>query len=89
MAHLHVEDLEVLDLTDRDTLARLEVSAADLVKGDYSLTQRIGEWARERGFEGILVPSVAQPGARSLVVFGEYTDKLTLVETAIGRPPPP
>lgn len=66
----------VLDLTDGTVRAALGVSEARMLgdawrksKTHESLTQAIGRLAFEAELEGIIVPSVAAPEAKNLVVF--------------------
>jgi len=64
-----VRGLKVLDLTDPDACAMLRIDEQSLTGEDYTLTQAIAIAAADAGFDGILCPSVALPGRRTLVVF--------------------
>jgi RES domain-containing protein len=55
---LGAELTKVLDLTDPDTLASLQLQRADLAKDDLRLTQDLGEAAHEHGFQAVRSPSV-------------------------------
>jgi hypothetical protein len=83
-----VDDLEVLDLTDRTVIERLGLAGADLVDDDYSRTQELADAARAAGFEGLLAPSAALPGRRTLIVFGTGMIRLTFPPSKVRRPPP-
>lgn len=48
----------VLDLTDADVVAALDLVANDMLRDDWSLTQEIGEAAYERDFQAILSRSM-------------------------------
>jgi RES domain-containing protein len=51
--HFELELEAVLDLTDTQTLAALELEAADLVQASHALTRAIGEAAHEQRFQAI------------------------------------
>lgn len=68
----------VLDLCDGGVRVSLRVSEDRLVGADWeaenragreAVTQAVGRAAAEAGFEGLVVPSAADPGARNVVVF--------------------
>jgi RHS repeat-associated protein len=60
----------VLDLTDASVRKQLGVRKADLVKSrDYSTTQRLGNWARANGYDGILAPSARNATGSNLIGF--------------------
>jgi filamentous hemagglutinin len=65
----------VLDLTDPAALRALGVTKAQItqsshgVNGAYSHTQRIAEWAREQGYNGILAPSAQNKSGTNLITF--------------------
>jgi len=59
-----------LNLTAEAVLKHLGLTVIDLVNpADYNLTQQIGRAARQRGFEGLLVPSAVEPTCKNLAVF--------------------
>lgn len=61
----------ILDLTDPSVRRQLGVTLDDLTHPtDYSVTQRVGNWARQSGFEGLLVPSSPDRSGQNLVLFG-------------------
>jgi RES domain-containing protein len=88
VGHVDVTDLEVLDLTDQAVRDLFGVTEADLVRDDYSVTQEIAEQARLAGFGGILAPSAALPGRRTLVVFPSGAASRTPGPSSVRRPPP-
>lgn len=68
----------VLDLCDGGVRVSLRVSEDRLVGADWeaenragreAVTQAVGRAAAEAGFEGLIVPSAADPGARNVAVF--------------------
>lgn len=83
-----IDDLEVLDLTDEAVRQRLGIDSDDLIGDDYSTTQALAEAARTAGFEGVLAPSAAFPGRRTLVVFDVGMVRLTFQPSRVRRPPP-
>ena len=84
---MDVADLEVLDLTDDQVRQRLGISIADLTSDDYSVTQTIAEAARHAGFGGILAPSAALQGRRTLVIFARGTTALAYGPSSVRMPP--
>ena len=87
IGHVDVADLEVLDLTDDQVRQRLGISIADLTSDDYSVTQTIAEAARHAGFGGILAPSAALQGRRTLVIFARGTTALAYGPSSVRMPP--
>ena len=83
-----VEDLVVLDLTDTAVLRKLGISADQLTDDAVALTQQIAAEAHAVGFEGVLAPSVALPGRRTLVVFPAGLAKLAAGRDRVTSPPP-
>lgn len=68
----------VLDLTKGEHRQRLRISERrmlecdwrkELERGAVSLTQMVGQAARESGFEAVLAPSAEDKGGRNIVVF--------------------
>jgi RES domain-containing protein len=82
-----IEEIEVLDLTDPDTRKQLGVSETELVGDDRSLCQEISSAARAAGFDGILAPSAALRGEKTLVVFPSGMTKVREEHSRIQRPP--
>lgn len=60
--------LDVLDMTDPTTLGALDISPDELVLDDRRLPQKVVSFAAGLGFGGIILPSAALPGARTLVI---------------------
>lgn len=65
-----VVDLDVLDLCDPAVREELGVSEGDLVSDDYSACQALADEAA-RYFDGLLAPSAALPGRRTLIESSE------------------
>lgn len=65
----------ILDLTDAAALRALGVTKAQITQsshganGAYTHTQRIAEWAREQGYNGILAPSAQNKSGTNLITF--------------------
>ncbi len=65
----------VLDLTDPAALRALSVTREQITlsshgaNGAYNQTQRIAEWAREQGYNGILAPSAQTRSGTNLITF--------------------
>ncbi|MFV0388903.1 MAG: RES domain-containing protein [Pyrinomonadaceae bacterium] len=68
----NVRVANVLDLTNPSVRQQLDVSLEDLTSNSYTTTQRIGDWARQNGYDGILAPSARNPGGGNLVVFDGF-----------------
>ena len=69
---------KVLDLRDAKVRQRLQVSAAKLLQIDWRqemhhgrepITQRVGRAAHASGWEGLIVPSAADPSGHNLLCF--------------------
>ena len=80
----------VLDLTDPAALKALGVTKDQITKsshgvnGAYTHTQRIAEWAREQGYNGILAPSAQNKSGTNLITFDN-----TVVTNVRVSPQPP
>jgi RES domain-containing protein len=83
-----VDGLQVLDLTDPAVTRQLGIDLDDLVGDDYRRTQALADAARAAGFEGLLAPSAALPGRRTLVVFKVGIPRLAFRPSRVRRPPP-
>ena len=68
VAKIRIRLARVLDLTDSAVLRALALERRDLTAPDASLPRALGLAARRAGFEGLLAPSAAGPGA-VVVVF--------------------
>lgn len=87
VGRVRVEDLAVLDLTDPEVRERIGVTEDELVSGDLSLCQAIGDSASRAGFDGILAPSAAIPGEATLAVFPNGMKRVEEEHARIQRPP--
>lgn len=61
----------VLDLTDQDTLSALGLKTSDITTTthNYTLTNKIGDWAKEKGYSGIIAPSARDPSGKNIISF--------------------
>jgi RES domain-containing protein len=83
-----VEGLWLLDLTDTKARRLLGIEEEDLLGDDYGKCQAVADFARVNGFEGLLAPSAAVAGGKTLVVFASGMSKLTLGRSRVRQPPP-
>jgi len=83
-----VEDLEVLDLTNEQVRAILGLTLEDLVGDDYQRTQAVTAAAANAGYQGILAPSAALDGRRTLVVFAAGVPQLIPGRSRVRQAPP-
>ena len=81
-------DLQVLDLTDKQTRSHLNVDEADLVSDDYATTQAIAAAARDAGFDAVLAPAAALPGCETLAVFVQALPNVDAERSEVRQPPP-
>lgn len=84
---VRVTRLEVIDLTDRVVRDRLGVSEGDLVGDDYQVTQQLAAHAIST-VNGVLSPSAALPGRRTLAVFPAGMAQLSEVSSRVASAPP-
>lgn len=82
-----VTDLVVLDLTDPTVRNHLGVIEAELTDDSWATCQTLANRARAAGFQGILAPSGALDGERTLVVFPEGMAKVVPEHSRVQRPP--
>ena len=82
-----IHDLTVLDLTKPHVLAALGLSEADLIGDDYAGSQDLAT-AAAAGFGGILAPSAAKAGQRTLVVFASSAATVVEDYSRVRQPPP-
>ena len=59
----------VLDLTNPAVRQELNVTLEQINGNSYSITQRLGDLARAKGYDGILAPSARNPNGTNLVIF--------------------
>jgi hypothetical protein len=88
VGRVKVDRLQVLDLTDPSVRAAVGLEEADLVGDDYAKTQAIAFAAAAAGFGGLLAPSAALPGRRTLVVFAGGASAITAEWSSVRQPPP-
>lgn len=88
MGRVSVEDLAVIDLTDPAVLAALQLTEAELVGDGYTASQQTAAAAAAAGFAGILAPSAALPGRRTLVVFASAAAAIHEEYSTVRQPPP-
>jgi RES domain-containing protein len=69
----------VVDLTDPDTAAALEVSRETLTGADLAPCQALASRLRAAGIEGILTWSSADPDGKNLVIFLDRLDPASSV----------
>lgn len=62
----------VLDLRSATTREQLGISLLDITGESYEQTQRIGKWAFEYGYQGILAPSARFENRANLIIFGGF-----------------
>ncbi len=87
VAAIKVSLSEVLDLGDRRTRRKLQVTLRDLRStGDRRITQAIGIAARKAGLEGILYPVGNSPDRRNLAVLLERVTPADLTATVLEWP---
>jgi RES domain-containing protein len=78
-----VARLDVLDLRDPRTLAKLGISIADLTAPTWQAAQMAAARARALGAEGIVAPSRVAADAGTLVVFARDTVRLSVVDRRV------
>lgn len=88
VGHVDIEDLVVLDLCDERIQLSLGVTVDVLVGDDYSTTQEIADAAQAAGFGGVIAPSAALPGRKTLVVFESGTNSFHGGISRVRQPPP-
>ena len=81
LATIRVRLSRVLDLTDADVRAALDVTEADLTGEDPAVPQAIGETAHHLGYEAILAPSAAGTG-HALAIFLDNRAADSVLEVA-------
>jgi hypothetical protein len=95
-AQVHLKCLADYGTFERAAMAGFPPDA--LVDEDYSRCQEEGRKLREAGFQGILSPSAALPGATNLTIFGPriasswnvrpvLASSIPATEIAVGSPP--
>lgn len=85
MSRARMRDLDVLDLTDPQVLRLLDLDVEQLTGDDRAVCQALAAAARAQGLDGVLAPSAAPPGERTLAVFGSAIGKVEAEH--VQRPP--
>lgn len=68
----------VLDLTDpsvrKQTAAAMDMpfTLEDITGNNYEYTHKLGDWASQNGYDGILAPSARNPDGANLISFGGF-----------------
>ncbi|MBA3876935.1 MAG: hypothetical protein C0498_08365 [Anaerolinea sp.] len=81
LATIRVRLSRVLDLTNADVRAALDVTEADLTGEDPAVPQAIGETAHHLGYEAILAPSATGTG-QALAIFLDNRAADSVLEVA-------
>lgn len=84
-----VRELSVLDLTNPEVQLALGSVEDDLTGDDYGACQRLADAARTAQLDGVLAPSAALAGQRTLAVFGSALDdgRVTIEADRVQVPP--
>jgi RES domain-containing protein len=82
-----VRRLRVLDLTDARVREILDVSERELTGDDLTQCQKVAEYARESGYDGVVAPSAALDGQRTIAVFSSAMRKIGEEHSRVGSPP--
>jgi RES domain-containing protein len=85
---VRVEGLTVLDLTSERVADAVGLDQEDLTGDDYGACQAVGVAALQAGFGGILAPSAALPGRRTLAVFPSGMACVVPVWSRVRQAPP-
>jgi len=88
IGRVRVRGLKVLDLTDEKIRAEFGVTMRDFVGDDLSHCQSIAEGARSQRYDGILAPSAALRGQKTLAVFVNAIAKVSERNSRIRHAPP-
>jgi RES domain-containing protein len=81
-----VKALKVLDLSDESVRNTFGVSQEQLTGDDLARCQEIARRAHAAGYEGIVAPSAALKGRRTLAVFASAMEKVAEQTSRVGRP---
>lgn len=95
-AEIHIQ--RVADYQTFDAASAADFPADALIDDDYSRCQAEGRRLREAGFQGVLAPSAALPGALNLTLFGPriastwrarplLASSVPATKLAVGSPP--
>jgi RES domain-containing protein len=67
---LTIEETEIADLADFDTIEACGLDPAEVVAESHTYCQALADELRAEGFRGVLAPSAAYPGVTNLSLFG-------------------
>jgi RES domain-containing protein len=90
MSEIEVTHLPVVDFEDPYVRTMFSVSERSLVSNNYAACRKIADLLRQRPdrFGGMILPSAAVPGERTLVVFRDRVpDHLAVVKETVGTTP--
>ncbi len=59
---------KVLDLTNNKILKSLNLTKEDITSDSYDITQRLGTWARDNGYDGIIAPSARDKKGTNVII---------------------
>ena len=59
-----------LDLKDPKVRTQLGVDISDITGDSYDVTHKLGDWAIDNGYDGILAPSARNATGSNLISFG-------------------
>ena len=82
-----VRKLRVLDLTNPRVREAFGVSEAELTSDDLGECQRIADYARDAGYDGVLGPSAALAGNHTIAVFASGMRNIAAGRSHVGKPP--
>lgn len=82
IGRVQVSASHILDLTDSQVRSDLGVTEDDLIADDVRTCQDISELAISAGARGILAPSAALKGHRTLVLYWPHVEAVATVETS-------
>ncbi len=85
---VRIEDLGVLDLTSAQVVSAVGLDADDLIGDGDGACQAVAAAAVQAGFGGILAPSAALPGRRTLAVFPSGMACVVAVWSRVRQAPP-
>jgi RES domain-containing protein len=82
-----VRRLRVLDLTDPRVREAFDVCESELTSDDLALCQRVGQYARDASYDGVLASSAALAGNQTVAVFVSGVRKIAAGRSHVGKPP--
>lgn len=88
IGRVRVRDLKVLDLTNPQVREALGIFDDVLTADDLTGCQTIAEQARAAGYDGILAPSAALEGQKTLAIFASAANKIIEESSRVRHAPP-